>query len=790
MFADGSSHALRPVPPAPAALSVPFIEASGGREPASDLLGYFVSLREHRWLVLVLVLLGTAAGMWGAGRLRPQYATTSVLWLERGEAAGARGAGSAAFSTMPAGWTGLLTSNAVLDTIVREQRLYLRATPETIRPMQGFDVAPSVLPGTYALTVDRAGANYTLRRENTVLERGVVGDSVGRRFGFRWAPPAEALRGGARMDFTVDAPADVVGALARRLRVEHDPGSSVLRLGYRADDPVRAAGTLNAVTDRLVAVASSLKRQRLEELERILGGQYRHAERELHAAERALAAFRVEAIRRSASLPGRAGPDVAAEATALATMSATLDKIRRDRAALGEVIRGASAGNVRLEALSAMAASVDAPRLTRALADAVEAEADLRELRRRFTDEGVPVQEASAALEELVQREIPAIARSVAEEFAATERSLAPRVESGFRALREEPDLAVREERLVRRMRSAEALVTEVGGRYESTRLALLSSLPDLQILDRAIVPQSPSRDLRLALVVAAALSSFLVVGLGVRAYDVLDPKVRRPEQVTHDIQLPILACVPRVRASLGTQESLGQGAVIEALRGLRLRLLHARDSAPLCLTITSPAPGDGKSFVAVNLALSFAQAGYRTLLVDGDTRRGVQHRVVRAAPRLGLVDVLSRTIDFADAVQETEHPGLSLVTAGVGIDRAAELLVGPRLEAAMTAFRSCFDVILVDSPPLAAGVDALVLAEATTNALVVLRSGATDLGLARTKLGAAAAHPVRFLGAVLNDVRTEDAFQHYGYDLSRYGARALPAGPATVRPLRTGRPS
>jgi tyrosine-protein kinase Etk/Wzc len=191
-----------------------------------------------------------------------------------------------------------------------------------------------------------------------------------------------------------------------------------------------------------------------------------------------------------------------------------------------------------------------------------------------------------------------------------------------------------------------------------------------------------------------------------------------------------------------------------------------------------------------LNLALWFAQAGYGTLLVEGYPRRGVQHRVLRAAPRLGLVDVLSRTIDFADAVQETEHPGLSLVTAGVGIDRAAELLVGPRLEAAMTAFRSCFDVILVDSPPLAAGVDALVLAEATTNALVVLRSGATDLGLARTKLEAAAAHPVRFLGAVLNDVRTEDAFQHYGYDLSRYGARALPAGPATVRPLRTGRPS
>ena len=330
--------------------------------------------------------------------------------------------------------------------------------------------------------------------------------------------------------------------------------------------------------------------------------------------------------------------------------------------------------------------------------------------------------------------------------------------------------------------------MAEVGERYENTRLSLLSSLPDLHVLDRAQAPQTPTGDLRPLLVVLAVGSSFVLAVVGVRAREGLDTTIRRPEQVTAGMHLGILGCIPRLEQGPPARAALVREEAVEALRGLRMRLLQARRGGPLCVTITSPAAGDGKSFVTVNLALSFAQAGYRTLLVDGDTRRGVQHRVLGARPQVGMVELLTGTSDLAAAIQPTEHPGLSVVTAGANDERTPELLAGPRLVDVIAAFRSRFDVILIDSPPLVAGVDALVLGAATTDLLLVLRSGSTDIELARTKLEAAIAHPIRVLGAVLNDVRSDGQFRNYTYDLSAYGSAALVSGGPVVRSRILGR--
>jgi tyrosine-protein kinase Etk/Wzc len=248
-----------------------------------------------------------------------------------------------------------------------------------------------------------------------------------------------------------------------------------------------------------------------------------------------------------------------------------------------------------------------------------------------------------------------------------------------------------------------------------------------------------------------------------------IDPKVRYPQHVTAQMRLPVLAAIPHVD---WRHSSNGDHAapVVEALRGLRLRLVHAAGPpAPLLLTVTSPGVGEGKSFLTCNLALAFADAGYRTLLIDGDTRRGVQHRMLGLEREPGLVDCLAGHLPMENVIQSTRYPGLSFMGFGSRLPRAPELLGSTPMSAMMARLRGEFAVVLVDSPPLAAGADPCVLATVTGNLMLVLRPGVSDLELAAAKLEVLDNLPVRIIGAVMNDVRPRGAYRYYTYDLQAY---------------------
>jgi len=219
-----------------------------------------------------------------------------------------------------------------------------------------------------------------------------------------------------------------------------------------------------------------------------------------------------------------------------------------------------------------------------------------------------------------------------------------------------------------------------------------------------------------------------------------------------------------------GPQNGDASSQVIEALRALRLRVLHAHGSeGPLLLTVTSPGMGEGKSFVSVNLALAFADAGYDTLLIDGDVRRGAQHWVLDMPRKPGLTDIMAEKATVEEAVRETNHPGLSFLSAGTRMTRAPELLLSQKMRDLIGRLRTAYGVVIVDSPPLAAGVDPLVLATLTGRLLLVVRAGTTDLKLAATKLEVLDSLPVRTIGAVLNDVRPGGEYRYYTYGLAGY---------------------
>jgi len=360
-------------------------------------------------------------------------------------------------------------------------------------------------------------------------------------------------------------------------------------------------------------------------------------------------------------------------------------------------------------------------------------------------------------ISELQQRTIPTLVRALSVQLATRESELGRHVDEASRDLRQIPARAIEEVRLNRSAQLKEQTYTALQQRFDQARLAAEATVPDVRILDPAVVPQRPVKNTAPRLLLMGLLAGLGLGVLGAIVLDRADPKVRYPEQVSRDLGVPIIGAVPHLRAKDPVE-------VVEALRGVRLSLVHEHGPGPLLVTLTSPGPGDGKSFVSANLALTFADAGHRTLLVDGDIRRGVLHRRFKANRQPGLVDFLREEAGLAEIVQPTPYSRLALIGCGTRTQRAPEVLGSPAMTRLIAELRGRYDVILVDSPPLTAGIDPFVLGTVTGSLLLVLRTGHSHRDVTGAKLEVLDRLPIRLLGAVLNDVPRGAAYGYYAY--------------------------
>jgi tyrosine-protein kinase Etk/Wzc len=297
-------------------------------------------------------------------------------------------------------------------------------------------------------------------------------------------------------------------------------------------------------------------------------------------------------------------------------------------------------------------------------------------------------------------------------------------------------------------------------------KLADAATVPDVSILDPAVAPLRPTKNTAPALILgglAAGLGLGLLLAISL---DQVDKRFRYPEQATDDLGLFVLGVVPVVAGKGKKSRSELAAQVVEAFRTIRMNVRYAADpSRPLALTITSPGPNDGKSLISSNLALSFAEAGARTLLIDGDIRRGELATTFGISSKPGLVEYLDGTALIAEVLQPVEaHPNLTLMAGGARRRKAPELLATPRLSQLINQMAAEYDVVIVDSPPLGAGFDAYALATSTGNMALVLRAGVTDCKMAQAKMAVVDTLPVRVMGAVLNGIKLTGAYQYYSY--------------------------
>ena len=752
------------------------------------------ALRRFKWLILAVTALGTAAGAGMTRLLKPMYEAQATVWIDEGgrrtPERGPIGAGQLLESDA---WVDLLKSYSVLDEVVRDQHLFFATKkPDDASLFATFQLAEQYRPDVYRLAVDESGKSYTLSTLAGIdIERGTVGDSVGRRLGFRWAP--SALPAGRNIQFQVTTARDAAKRLADSLGVQIDPGGSFLRIDLRGHDPVRVAAILNAVVDRYVQVAADLKRRKLSELAKILEEQTRSAQQSLRDAERAVETFRAQTITLPSDQPSAAGVAAGRDPVFTTFFNAQLEReqARRDREALEGLLAQPGDSGLSPDALGVIGSVQRSTELTQALKELTGKQADLRALRYRYSDDYPPVRRLAGEMKTLQRQTIPTLLRGLVSELAAREGELGRTIDGDSRNLRQIPQRTIEDARLRRNLTLAENLYTTLQQRYDEARLADASTVPDIRVLDSAVVPQRPVKNRAPAVVLLSVLASFGVALVGAVLLDRVDPRFRYPDQVSREMGLTILGAVPHLRSGtgavgngLGSPGGAGKvrgrpaedvAQVVEALRGVCLNVIYAHGSGgPLTLTITSPGAGDGKSFISANLAHTFAEGGHRVLLIDGDIRRGVLHRRLNARRQPGLSDYLRGEVPLQAILQVTPHRGLTLVGCGTRASNAPELLGSQTMADLINRLRSSYDVVLIDSPPLGAGVDPLVLGTLSANLLLVLRTGYSHRDVTAAKLEVLQRLPVRVLGAVMNDVPPGAGYYRYYYSYYMPGYEAV----------------
>lgn len=754
-------------------------EPAAPQEAQSSLsVGRFVdAIKRYKWALLAVLAVGTAAGFVAQRFVQPKYEVRATIWISSETPLEDRSGPIRSRELLnSAAWVELLRSYRVADAVVRKHALFVKpAKLSDSAAFTDFALSQRFAPGKYRLEMDPRAGSYNLLMNDLLAEQGRLGDSIGRKVGFQWAPSLRALRpaSGRAIEFTVSTPRETSIELINRLGYRLPDRSNFLWLTLEDQDPRKAAAILNTWINEYVAVAGELKRKNISEFANILSGQLQFAQQSLQDAEGSLQSFRVTAITQpSENAPVAAGLESTQNPAISAYFGMRIeeDNVRHDREALEALIAKANGQTEPLEGallIPSVAQGAQGESLRQLFNELNKQRADLNAARQMFTDEFKTVKDAAERVRRLETELIPQKLQLVVQQLRDREQRATQRIRTQSRDLQQIPERTIEEMRLRRRVEVAAALFTTLQTRTAEAKLAAESTQPDVSILDSAVAPLSPSADTSARLMGGAVLASIGAALALAFLLDRLDRRVRYPEHASRDLGLAIIGTVPTLpkqRHLQASPESVAQ--VVEAFRSIRLNLSHSTAAAdgPVAVAVTSSGPGEGKSLVCANLALSFADAGFRTVLVDGDTRRGALHSAFGVPMNRGLTDYLIGEAAIDEVVHKTAHDRLVLVPRGTRRRRSPELLTAPSMIQLVRELRSNADIVILDTPPLAAGIDAFAIGAAATNLLMVLRVGKTDRRLAQAKLELCDRLPIRLVGAVLNDAELKGEFQYYSY--------------------------
>jgi succinoglycan biosynthesis transport protein ExoP len=318
---------------------------------------------------------------------------------------------------------------------------------------------------------------------------------------------------------------------------------------------------------------------------------------------------------------------------------------------------------------------------------------------------------------------------------------------------------------------------------YENVRLARLRSTPTVVQIEPAATPTIPIQPQPIRNGLLGGATGLLIMGAIAFLIEYLDDTLKSPEEIENQFGLPVIGFIAHFDPKQGDLITVKQprSHVSEAFRSLRTNLQFSSVDHPVrSLLVTSPSPVEGKSTIAANLAVVMAQGGRHVALADADLRRPRIHQLLRLANRGGITSLFMPTKGLPNSqaplnghLQETGIINLRAMASGKLPPNPSELLGSGRMMAILKHIQEQADLLVLDSPPVLAVTDAVVLAPRVDGVVLVVKPGKTKLDACRQAIEQLQRVGAKILGVVFNDVeikRLDYKYQYYrGYYNGHY---------------------
>ncbi|MFK6177482.1 polysaccharide biosynthesis tyrosine autokinase [Acinetobacter baumannii] len=332
--------------------------------------------------------------------------------------------------------------------------------------------------------------------------------------------------------------------------------------------------------------------------------------------------------------------------------------------------------------------------------------------------------------------------------------------------LKQLPDVQRQYLQLYREVEVKTQLYTALLNSYQQLRIAKAGEIGNVRIVDTAVEPVEPIKPKKLLVLILSVFVGGFIGALIALLRNMLRTGIKDSGQIENEMDLPVYATVPRSpiqesRIKILKKKSIPILAVknsddiaIESLRSIRTAIHFALANAKNnIIMIAGPSPEVGKSFISTNLATIFAQGNKRVLLIDADMRRGYMHKYFDVDVKPGLSELLSGQADLQKVLHKTQVANLDVITRGKSPTNPSEILSSNQFKELLEQLQSQYDHIIIDTPPVLAVTDGIIISQYTGVNLIVARYAKSQMKELELTVNRFEQAGVKVNGFILNDI-------------------------------------
>lgn len=575
--------------------------------------------------------------------------------------------------------------------------------------------------------------------------------------------------------------ANLIDSFLSGLTIAPIRNSRLVEIKYRSTDPGTAAAMVNALAEAYIRQNAEFRSGTTRDAQTWLAERLDEQRKKVEASEQALQTYRES----HETVPSENGQNIVVQR--LANMNDAVTNARTERIqkeALYRQLAGLQENQAALDTFPAILANSFIQQQKVQLAELQREQAQLSERLGDKHPEMVKVMSAIATAQDKLRVEITKVTESVRNEYLAAEaqeKSLSAALEGQKGEAMTMNRAGIEYGVLTREAESNRQIYQTLLQRANETGITGELKTNNVRLIDAAEVPRSAIAGRSTSILTSLAIGLVIACGF-VFFLDYLDDRIKNPDDIQSQLGLPFVGMVPSAKTR-GYESKLfiGDGApgpFAEAFRAVRTSVLFSVSTTDQrSVVVTSTAPGEGKTVVSLNLAITLAQAGQRVLLLDADMRRPQVHERFGMAREPGLSNLIAGSVEPVDVIRASSTDGLFVVTAGALPPNPAELLSSKRFAAFLEQAQRDYDWVVLDTPPLMAVTDAAVVANLARNVLFVIAADKTPKEAARMALHHLGSSNAHIIGAVLNRVNIERDYYYYSKyyrrDYGNYYAKA-----------------